>query len=49
MDPEKLLMETEKVVCTEGFDLFSTHEELIKRQRYVSRVRSCVYVMGFLD
>jgi len=35
MDPQKLLMETEKVVCTEGFDLFTTHEDLIARQRYV--------------
>jgi chromosome segregation ATPase len=33
MDPEKLLMETEKVVRTEGMDLFGTHEGLIRRQR----------------
>jgi len=35
MDPQKLLMETEKVVCAGVFDLFTTHEDLIARQRYV--------------
>lgn len=48
MDPQKLLMETEKVVCTESFDLFSTHEDLIARQRYVHERDVCVGAFTFL-
>jgi len=47
MDPQKLLMETEKVVCTESFDLFSTHEDLIARQRYVHERDVCVDAFTF--